>query len=176
VTDPTRVESAHHPVLLCYDGSEDAAAAITGSASLLSERQALVLTVWEPVALWEPYDPLTVLSAPLARLAANAFDLDEIVTDLAREKLARGLELATEAGWQVSGHLASGKPARVICDLASKVDAKVIVVGARGLGRAQTVLLGSVSSSVVHRSDRPVLVLPHTGRSTSPTAAERPAD
>lgn len=147
-------------MLLCFDGSEDAAGAIQQAAELLSDRRALVLTVWEPVALWEPYDPLTVLSAPLAKLAASAFDLDEIVTDVASEKLARGIELATEAGWQASGHLAGGKPARVICDLATKVDAQVIVVGARGIGRVETALLGSVSAAVIHHAKRPVLVLP----------------
>jgi nucleotide-binding universal stress UspA family protein len=149
-----------HAALLCFDGSEDAAAAIRLAAELLSERRALVVTVWEPVALWEPYDPLTVLSAPLAKLAANALDLDEIVTEVANEKLARGIELATEAGWEASGHLAGGRPARVICDLATEIEAKVIVVGARGLGRVETALLGSVSSAVIHHANRPVLVLP----------------
>jgi hypothetical protein len=40
-----------HPVLLCFDGSNDAATAIAKAGELLGPRLAVVLTVWEPVAL-----------------------------------------------------------------------------------------------------------------------------
>jgi hypothetical protein len=53
-----------HPVLLCFDGSNDAATAIAKAGELLGPRTAVVLTVWEPVALWQPYDPATILTAP----------------------------------------------------------------------------------------------------------------
>ncbi len=53
-----------HPVLLCFDGSNDAAAAIGKAGELLGPRTAVVLTVWEPVALRAPYDPATILTAP----------------------------------------------------------------------------------------------------------------
>jgi hypothetical protein len=36
------------PLLLCYDGSEDARHAIERAGALLGGRQALVLTVWQP--------------------------------------------------------------------------------------------------------------------------------
>ena len=55
---------AGHPVLLCFDGSDDAATAIAQAAELLAPRRAVVLTVWEPVATWEPYDPATILPGP----------------------------------------------------------------------------------------------------------------
>jgi len=38
--DPT------NPVLLCYDGSEGAAAAIAAAGTMLGPRKAVVLTVW----------------------------------------------------------------------------------------------------------------------------------
>ena len=53
-----------HPVLLCFDGSDDAATAIAKAGELLGPRAAVVLTVWEPAALWVPYDPATILTAP----------------------------------------------------------------------------------------------------------------
>ncbi len=37
-----------HPVLLCFDGSDDAATAIAKAGELLGPRAAVVLTVWEP--------------------------------------------------------------------------------------------------------------------------------
>ncbi|OQX67606.1 MAG: hypothetical protein B6A08_14490 [Sorangiineae bacterium NIC37A_2] len=43
----------------------------------------------------------------------------------------------------------------------------VIVVGSRGLGAFKRVLLGSVSSYVVHHAGRPVLVIPGDTEATT---------
>jgi nucleotide-binding universal stress UspA family protein len=48
-------------VLLCYDGSDDAAAAIAQAATLLRSRHAIVLTAWEEASSWEPFDPATIV-------------------------------------------------------------------------------------------------------------------
>jgi hypothetical protein len=52
------------PVLLCFDGSGDARAAIAKAGAMLAQGTAVVLTVWEPVASWAPYDPATILDHP----------------------------------------------------------------------------------------------------------------
>ena len=134
---------------------------------MLAPRTAVVLTVWEPVRSWAPYDPATIISAPLSRLASNALGVDEISRDLGRERLERGVELAIAAGSDAEGRLEEGKPWRVICHIADELDAEPILLGARGLGRVESALLGSVSTAVVFHSTRPVLVIPHheTGRS-----------
>jgi len=148
------------PALLCFDGSEDATAAIGQAGAVLGLRRAVVLTVWEPFATWEPYDPATILSAPLGKLASRALDLDEITRELAEEKLKRGLALAAAAGFAAEGRTAQGKPWRTICDVAKEIDAAAIVLGARGLSRVESVLLGSVSSAVAAHAKRPVLIVP----------------
>jgi len=154
------------PVLICFDGSEDAAAAIAAAGEVLAPRPAVVLTVWERAASWAHYDPATALSAPLSRLASNELELNEIACDVARERLEHGRELASQAGFQAEARLGEGKPWRVISEVARELDAQLIVIGARGLGRVESMLLGSVSSAVVHHAKRPVLVVPHepTGR------------
>jgi hypothetical protein len=45
--------------------------------------------------------------------------------------------------------------------VADEIDAGPIVLGARGLGRIESKLLGSVSIAVVFHATRPVLVVPH---------------
>jgi hypothetical protein len=45
----------------------------------------VVLTVWEPVATWEPYDPATILSAPLSKLVSRALGVDEIAAELTEQ-------------------------------------------------------------------------------------------
>lgn len=148
-------------ILLCFDGSEDAAAAVASAGRVLAPRAAVVLTVWEPVAVWEPYDPATILSAPLDRLASKALGVDEITRALSQEKLDRGVELAREAGFQADGRIARGKAWHAICQVATELDPEVIVLGARGLGRMRGMLLGSVSSAVSVHAKHPVLIVPH---------------
>jgi nucleotide-binding universal stress UspA family protein len=139
---------------------------------MLAPGPAMVLTVWEPVASWAPYDPATILSAPLSQLASKALELDDAVRDVALEQLKRGTELATTAGFEAQGRLEEGKPWRIICQLADELDAEPIVLGARGLGRVESALLGSVSTAVAFHAKRPVLVVPHH---ETRRAAETPA-
>jgi nucleotide-binding universal stress UspA family protein len=148
-------------VLICFDGSDDAATAIVKAGEVIVAREAVVLTVWEPVTSWAHYDPATILSAPLSRLASNSLELDEIARDVAREQAERGRELANQAGFQAEVRLEDGKPWQVICKVAAELQAQPIVIGARGLGRMESALLGSVSTAVVHHTKRPVLVVPH---------------
>jgi nucleotide-binding universal stress UspA family protein len=146
--------------LLCFDGSDDAAAAIAKAGELLAPRSAVVLTVWEPVRVWEPWDPMTIVSAPLGRLVAKELDLDEIVADVARDKAEHGTQLARASGFKATSRVARGKAWEAICDVADELVAEPIVIGSRGLGRAQSALLGSVSSAVIAHAKRAVLVGP----------------
>jgi nucleotide-binding universal stress UspA family protein len=155
---PANDLQATRPALLCYDGSEHAASAIAQAGAVLGTRAAVVLTVWEPVAVWEPYDPGALLDAGVGKLAGHALGLDEIAADLAAEKVAQGVALAREAGFAAEPRIARGKTWKVICDVARELDAAVIVVGARGLSPFGSVLLGSVSAAVSVHADRPVLV------------------
>lgn len=147
-------------MLLCFDGSEDAVAAIAAAGELLSCRTATVIVVWEPVSVWAPYDPGAVLSAGMSRLASEELGLDDIAKGLARVTMQRGVGLAGEAGFTASGLLADGKPWRAICEAAQELDAVAVVLGARGLSRVQSALLGSVSAAVATHAARPVLTVP----------------
>jgi len=128
---------------------------------MLGPRVAVVLTAWEPVASWTHSDPATILGAPLSKLASKELNLDELGQSAARELMQRGVELATAAGFQAEGRLEEGKPWRTIRTVADELDAQPIVLGARGLGRVESMLLGSVSIAVIFHSKRPVLVVPH---------------
>jgi nucleotide-binding universal stress UspA family protein len=155
------------PVLLCFDGSDDAAHAIAHAGRLLGPRQAVVLSVWEPVAVWQPYDPATAITAPISRLASSALGLDEIARDLAQERATAGVEMARRAGFDAQSRIAGGKPWRVICNVADEIEAEPIVLGARGLSRVQSALIGSVSAATVQHARHAVLVVPRHADSAS---------
>lgn len=54
----------------------------------------------------------------------------------------------------------SGDPAQMIIEIADDKDADTIVVGKRGQGRIQGLLLGSVSQKLVSLADKVVVVVP----------------
>jgi nucleotide-binding universal stress UspA family protein len=56
-------------------------------------------------------------------------------------------------------YLRQGRPDREVVDLAEGIDAGLVVMGSRGLGRIRRALLGSVSESVVRHAHCPVLVV-----------------
>ena len=154
-------ETDRGPVLLCFDGSEDAAGAIARAGELLVPQQAVVLTVQEPIRTWRPTDPATILDAPIGKMLSKALELEEIVGEVVKEELRRGVELARAAGFHAEGRVGQGKAWRVICDVATELDADVVVLGARGLSRVRSALLGSVSAAVSAHAGRPVLIVHH---------------
>ncbi len=78
----------------------------------------------------------------------------------AREALDRAQTLIRQEGCDSDAEILEGNPAEQIVELARARNARLIVVGSRGLGAVAGALLGSVSSAIIHRADRPVLVVP----------------
>lgn len=151
--------SADKPVLLTYDGSDDATDAIRRSASLLQGSRAVVLHVWDSLSSLLLHTDISRLTGTM-RDAAE--ELDEEDRRQAKLIVEEGLEIAREAGWQAESHAARGKPMAwsTIVDVAESVDAAVVVAGSRGLGGVSSALLGSVSSGLLHHSKRPLLIVP----------------
>lgn len=138
-------------ILIAYDGSAGARAAIERAGELLGPRPAQVLTAWQPVSL-----------APLgAGMPAYFPDVEPAFERHANETAAEGVALAEAAGFTARPLVARepGGCALAIVEAGEKADASLIVVGARGLSSLKSLLLGSVSSAVLHHSRRPVLVV-----------------
>ena len=148
------------PVLLCFDGSDNAADAIAEAGTLFFGRPALVLMAWEPVGNLEVYDPATIVTTPLTDVASRVLDLEEIEAEVAQDVAQRGVKLAAAAGFIVEGRAVKGRASHVICDVAQEIDAAAIVMGARGHLRLGSLRLGSVSSVVLADAHRPVLIVP----------------
>ncbi len=77
------------------------------------------------------------------------------------EESRRALELLlAEAEVPARAHVCAGDVCQALLDHADEVEAAVIVVGSRGHGAAGRLGMGSLTNKLVHRSDRPVLVIP----------------
>ena len=83
--------------------------------------------------------------------------LDPSEIEQRRGDLAEAKRFFSERGIEAELIEAQGDPGAVIVEAAK--DADLIVVGSRGLNPVQRILLGSVSSKVVHRAACDVLVV-----------------
>ena len=148
-------------ILVCYDGSDDSKQAIARAARLLPGRAAIVLHVWEPLKEVASVPPVPAL---YGMLEAGLAEMDEAGEEISQKTAAEGAALAAAAGLDAEplSVQTPGRAWRNILRLAREHDVKAIVIGQRGVGRAERVLMGSVSSAVVNHADRPVLVVPAT--------------
>jgi nucleotide-binding universal stress UspA family protein len=160
------------PALLCYDGSDHARRAIERAGTVLGGGPAKVLTVWESVgSAVLRHRPRTALGRELREVSADVVDELDAGTAASAEATAReGAEIAAAAGFEATplarraiGRAAAREEATVwqaILEVADEEDARVVALGTRGHSRVRSLLMGSVSSGVLHHSERPVLVVP----------------
>jgi nucleotide-binding universal stress UspA family protein len=133
-------------IVVATDGSAGASVAVEQGVWLAKMLGAKVTFVAVARA------PFAVLGDPYYRRALTA--------DLARARsaIADAVVAAEERRVPYETEILEGSPAEKILDVAGTHGADLIVIGSRGRGAVTGAVLGSVSSDVVHRSDRPVLV------------------
>ncbi len=151
---------ADGPLLLCYDGSGDAKHAIERAGLLFDGAHALVLTVWQPTHALGSF-----AWAGATATMVDFFKLDRAAAEDAGSVANDGVRIAREAGLKAEPVTveATGPVWRTILEIADQHDAVTIIIGSRGLTGARSMLLGSVSSAVVHHADRPTMVIHRPG-------------
>ena len=77
----------------------------------------------------------------------------------ATEVLEAAKKVAAEAGVAADTVMITGAPAEALADLAQAERVWGVVIGARGHGAVQRVLLGSITDRLVHICTKPVLVV-----------------
>lgn len=144
------------PLLLCYDGSADATHAIERAASLFNGRHALILTVWQPTAALGSF----AWSGATASMV-NFVELDRAAAEDGGRIAEEGVHIARKAALLAEPVAveATGPVWKTIIEIADRHHAAMIVMGSRGLTGLRSMLLGSVSSAVVHHAHQPTLVI-----------------
>jgi len=149
------VKTADGPVLICYDGSEDAKHAIERAGRLIGGAHALVVAVWQSGAALGGF---AGLGAPST---VNFVEVDRAAAEQGGRIANEGVRIANQVGMKAEPVTveATGPVWKTILEMSDRRDAAMIVMGSRGLTGVRSMLLGSVSSAVVQHADRPALVI-----------------
>jgi nucleotide-binding universal stress UspA family protein len=138
-------------IVVGYDGQEGAVAAL-GTATRIAAAFA------RPLVIVFGYRP--------APIGGDVTDLGRAVRDVGKRMGEEALATVRAIDPAVSAtvELVDDRPAEALLRAGEEHDALALVVGTTGRGPITGSLLGSVTYQVVHRSTRPVVVVPATPR------------
>lgn len=141
-------------ILAAFDGSDLSEIALRKATELaiLCDAELTVLTVYRHHSVLE--GSMYVIDAE------KPDDIEEIMINHAKEVAERGATIAREAGCQkIRAFVKGGPTARTIVSFSQEHDNDLIVLGSRGLGSIEGVLLGSVSHKITSIAETPVLIV-----------------
>ena len=141
-------------ILVCNDGSAHAMRASRAALELAQrfDSEVLVLYVVGAIPVVAPYT-LTLEAAP---------DMGEVIVEALNEQrttLACLESLFRNENVPVRTIAERGNAAHVITRIAEEENVDLIVLGSRGIGSFERILLGSVSDNVAHHAKCPVLIV-----------------
>jgi nucleotide-binding universal stress UspA family protein len=136
-------------ILVPVDGSDNSYIALD-AALFLSEKLGSNITV---IHVMEDVPVLYIESQKL---------LSELLENYKKEKqdiLSKCSEIATKKGVTIKTVLLQGNPASIILGFSKKEKYDIVIMGSRGMGKFKEIILGSVSSKIVHHSSCPVMLI-----------------
>ena len=136
-------------ILVPVDGSDNSYRALD-AALLFSEKLGSNITV---VHVME--------QVPITHIGSEKL-LSEFLEAYKKENqdiLSKCSEIATQKGLTIKTLLLQGNPASVILDYSKQEKFDLLIMGSRGMGKFKELILGSVSSKIVHHSTCAVLLI-----------------
>ncbi len=134
------------PIVLGYDASESAKAALGETVTLAKELGAEVIVVFG------------FYISPLG--GGDVHDYKAALERVGREAVEEAVGRLEAAEVKASSRLVSAKPADAIMEVARDEGARMVVVGTVGEGPITGAVLGSVVLKLVQRCPVPMLVVP----------------
>lgn len=137
-------------LLVPVDGSDSAKRALRHALNLCGcncEVELNLLNVQEPIVDWE------------VRRFLRDEEIDQMLRQKAEDILVEAEAAVVEAGCRSNRHVAIGDVAQAIVDQAATLACDQIVMGTHGRGAFQGLLLGSVSTKVLHLVNLPVTLV-----------------
>ena len=136
-------------IVVPIDGSDNSYRALD-AALLLSEKLGSNITV---IHVME--------EVPITHIGSEKM-LNELLEAYKKENqdiLLKCTEIANQKGLTIKTFLLQGNPASAILDYIKKEKFDLVIMGSRGLGKFKELILGSVSSKILHHSPCAVLLI-----------------
>lgn len=137
-------------ILLPTDGSKASLEAVHHALRLVHSglRASFVLAnVQEPASLYEVV------------VAHDAEVIEHVSAAAGAHSLEAAQVLLRTAGVPFESEVGSGDPGHTLVEIAERFGCDMVIIGARGAGALRSALLGSVSNSVLHAANVPVLIV-----------------
>ncbi|MEX2556113.1 MAG: universal stress protein [Actinomycetota bacterium] len=143
---------AANRIVIGLDGSEGSARAVRWCVELARDLGSAIVAVH-------------VFSVPVYEAVPAGFPVAPLDDETIRKELAETLEREwcapiRDASIPFRSAVEGGHPATVLMEVAEREDARMIVVGSRGMGGFKELLLGSVSHQLAHHARRPLVIVP----------------
>ncbi|HXV88264.1 MAG TPA: universal stress protein [Nitrososphaeraceae archaeon] len=139
-------------ILVPVDGSEISYRALN-AALFFSEKLGSEITV---IHVMEDI-PITHIESQ--KLLNDMLEISVACKQQGQDILSKCSETAKNKGLMVNTILLKGNPASKVLDFCKNGKYDVIILGSRGRGKIKEIILGSVSSKILHNSSCPVLLI-----------------
>ena len=136
-------------ILVPVDGSDNSYKALE-AALVLSEKLGSNISV---VNVMEQVPITHIESEKLLSELLEAYKKEN------QEILSKCSDIAHQKGITIKTVLLQGNPAPVILDYSKKGNFDLVIMGSRGMGKFKELILGSVSSKIVHHSPCAIMII-----------------
>lgn len=136
-------------ILVPVDGSDNSYRALE-AALVLSEKLGSNISV---VNVMEQVPITHIESEKLLSELLEAYKKEN------QEVLSKCSDIARQKGIAIKTVLLQGNPAPVILDYSKKENFDLVIMGSRGMGKFKELIIGSVSSKIVHHSPCAIMII-----------------
>ncbi|GBO56341.1 hypothetical protein APA_4671 [Pseudanabaena sp. lw0831] len=146
--------------LVAIDGSQASENALAKALTFATPLKAeiVLLTVVEPLSSYIP-EVMLPTGDWVGWRGLPDIELERKILSAGQTLLQKAQDTCQSAQIDGRTRLETGQPRDVICYVAKEESPDLVIVGSRGLGSVERLMLGSVSDYVVHHCASPVLVV-----------------
>lgn len=147
--------------LIAIDGSQVSQKAVEKALSLAvpTQAQVVLLTVVEPISSYAPQLMMPTGDWVGWQGTTPDIEMEKTIMAAGRSLLEKNESICQAAGIECQTRLEIGSPRDTICLIAAQEGADFLVMGSRGLGNVERMMLGSVSDYVAHHSPCPIIIV-----------------
>ncbi|MDX2254595.1 MAG: universal stress protein [Pseudanabaenaceae cyanobacterium bins.39] len=147
-------------ILVSIDGSQASENALTKALALAAPLQAevVLLTVVEPLSSYIP-EVMMPTGDWVGWRGLPDIELERKILNAGQALLKKAQDNCAMSQVESRTRIETGQPRDVICHVAEQENPDILVIGSRGLGSVERLMLGSVSDYVLHHCKSPTLIV-----------------